>query len=194
MKALTFKTYRIIDLTLIGVLFFIMEIAVTKAGRVWFPNEPYSLSLAIIFFCLGLMRWGAWSCLYPVIGGLATCIASGATGKQFAIYCIGNLLVMLALVMFRVCKKKRIRESGFLTVLFVILVFVLAQLGRFTVSLFFGAEPAMLVKFLTTDSLSGVFAIIVILISRKPDGLFEDQKAYLIRLDEERRKEREKEG
>ena len=191
MKALTFKTYRLIDLALIGVLFFFMETAVTKAGRVWFPNEPYSLSFAIIFFCLGLMRWGAWSALYPVIGGLAACLSLGATGQQFAIYCIGNLLVMSALLLFRVFKKERIRESGFLTTLFAVSVFMLAQLGRFAVSLYFKPEPAMLLQFLTTDALSGVFAIIVLLIARRIDGLFEDQKTYLLRLEEERQKNRE---
>lgn len=191
MKALTFKTYRIIDITLIGILFFFMETVVTKAGRVWFPDQFYSLSLAVIFFCLGMMRWGAWSAVYPVIGGLAACVASGANGEQYLIYCIGNILVMAGLLFFRVFKKSRVRESGFLTSLFVIIVFVLAQLGRFAVSLFFGAEPALLIRFLTTDALSGIFALVVILITRRIDGLFEDQKEYLLRLDEEKRKERE---
>ncbi len=39
------------------------------------------------------------------------------------------------------------------------------------------------------DSLSLLYAVVVVLISRKMDGLFEDQRNYLIRTEAERRKE-----
>jgi len=40
-----------------------------------------------------------------------------------------------------------------------------------------------------TDSLSGVMACVLVLIARKQNGVFEDQKHFLLRTDEERREE-----
>lgn len=55
-------------------------------------------------------------------------------------------------------------------------------------SLFFGLTFDSMLAFFTTDCLSLVFAVVVVLISRRIDGLFEDQRAYLIRTESERRR------
>mgnify|MGYP007105065393 FL=1 len=56
-------------------------------------------------------------------------------------------------------------------------------------ALVFGASLDSLVMFLTTDSLSLLFAVVIVLIAGRLDGLFEDQRAYLIRTAEERKRE-----
>ena len=73
--------------------------------------------------------------------------------------------------------------------LFVVLAFCGAQLGRWLVSLIFGGSFDSVVTFFLADSLSLVYAVVVVLISRRVDGLFEDQKSYLVRTEAERRKE-----
>ena len=85
--------------------------------------------------------------------------------------------------------RERVRQSALLSIGYVLTVYLLAQLGRWIVSLFFGADLRMLVQFITTDSLSALFAVIAVLIVRNIDGVFEDQKTYLLRLEAENRGE-----
>ena len=69
-------------------------------------------------------------------------------------------------------------------------------LGRGVVSLILGKGVGALVDFLTTDILSWVFALVVVWIARRLDGVFEDQISYLVRLksDEEKEKGGKDEG
>lgn len=85
--------------------------------------------------------------------------------------------------------KEAVRAKAHFTVLFVAAAFGGAQLGRWLVSLIFGGSLGSIVTFFMSDSLSLLYAAVVVLISRKADGLFEDQKSYLIRTEAERRKE-----
>ena len=199
MKALTFKQYKLIDLGLLSLLFVITETIVTVAGGKWFKGQPYSLSLAVFFFCLGLMRWSLHSWVFAVAGGLVHCLASavfmeeGVKAETFAIYCIGNLFMLLGVLLFRAFGKEKIRTKPFLTLVFVTCVYLFTELGRFAVAFAFKQDPALLPAFVYTDALSGVFALVVVFVIRKTDGLFEDQKTYLLRLEAEKEKDKETE-
>lgn len=187
MKALTFNQYRLINMLMLTVFFGLMETLICKGAYVWFPALPYTLSLAVIFIALEMMRWGAFAAFSAVVSGLVFCMASGATTEQYLIYCIGNLLSLAALLFLKFVGYERVRSNPGLTIIYVLLVFLLMQVGRFGVSTVMGNDVRLIVQFLATDSLSGVFAIVVILISRKADGLFEHQRSYLLRLEEERK-------
>ena len=63
------------------------------------------------------------------------------------------------------------------------------QIGRWLVGLVLGGNVSDIVRLVTTDSLSLIFAVLTVLISRRIDGLFEDQVAYLLRTQAERMKE-----
>ena len=199
MKALTFKQYKLIDLLLLSVLLVIGETVVTVAGGKWFPGQPYALSVAIFFFCIGLMRWGAGAALFAPIAGLTFCLATsvfaktGVELKTFAVYCFGNLAMLLGLLVFKVLGKEQVRLKPLYTIIYVVCVYLFTELGRFCVSFIFERDIRLLPAFLTTDALSGVFALVVVLAIRKQEGLFEDQKTYLLRLDAEKQKEKETE-
>ena len=64
------------------------------------------------------------------------------------------------------------------------------QIGRYIVSLFIGGKIESIIDFITTDALSGVFAVVIILIVRRVDGLFEDQISYLRRIEDENEEKR----
>ena len=66
---------------------------------------------------------------------------------------------------------------------------VLMQLGRILVALVLGYAPATCVGFITTDVLSVIFAVLLVWISGRLDGILEDQKDYLKRIQEEQEKE-----
>ena len=49
-------------------------------------------------------------------------------------------------------------------------------------ALVLGAAPGAVVGFFTTDSLSLLFTGLIVWIARKLDGVYEDQKHYLLRI------------
>ena len=77
--------------------------------------------------------------------------------------------------------KERVR-TGHLSLIFPLLVQVLMYAGRALIALLLGAGPADVVGFFTTDSLSLLFTFVIIWIARKLDGVYEDQKHYLLRI------------
>lgn len=189
MKQKTFGQYRAIDLGIMAVLLLFFEMITATAATKWFPLELYTLSPTITIVCIVMMRWSGYAVIHAVVGGAAFCFASGASPEQFAIYCIGNCAALVAMLFFKAYGKEQVRSKTLLAVLFAAAAYFGAQLGRWLVALIFGASLDSLVMFLTTDSLSLLFAVVLVLIARRADGLFEDQKAYLIRTEEERRRE-----
>ena len=109
------------------------------------------------------------------------CLFSGATPEQYVIYCGGNLLSVAAVALLKALGKERVR-TGHLSLVFPLLVQALMQAGRAAMALLLGAGPGSVVGFFTTDSLSLLFTFVIIWIARKLDGVYEDQKHYLLRL------------
>lgn len=193
-NSITFSQYRNIDLAIMTVLTVVAEAVVALAASKWFPDELYSLSPMVALVCIVMMRWGVWAIIPAVASGLAFCVASGATAQQFVVYCVGNCFALVALVWFKAMGKETVRSKITLVVLFTVTAFAGTIFGRWAVGLLFGADLFSIVNFFLADCLSLLFAIVVTLIARKIDGLFEDQKAYLIRTEEERQKERDNEA
>jgi len=186
---LSLKQYRNIDLFIMLLMLAAAEFVITKAATVWFPSELYVLSPTVAVMCIVMMRWGPYAAVHAIGGGLALCIASGASAQQFAVYCAGNCFGLAALLLFRVWGKEKIRAKFVYTILFTAAAFCAVQIGRWAVGLFFGAEPGSIIRLFASDSLSLAFDVITVLIARRIDGLFEDQVSYLIRTQEERRRE-----
>ncbi|MBQ9120382.1 MAG: hypothetical protein IJY09_10085 [Lachnospiraceae bacterium] len=191
MNQITFKQYRNIDLTILVVLTIIFEAITTMATARWFVLQPIALSISLALICVTMMRWSGWAAITAVIGGMTFCIASGATAEQYLIYCIGNLFTLLALILVKVFGKEKIRTNTWRLLLFGLVGYIGMVLGRGIVSMFFGGDPMTLVVYATTDIMSLVFAEVILLLLRKLDGMIEDQKAYLFRLDRERKAEQE---
>lgn len=130
--------------------------------------------------------------MLAVAGGFAFCLASHATIEQYLIYCIGNLFALSALLLFKRYKKDTIRTSLPKLGLFVLTAYLGMEFGRFLVSLFFGGEWMTLVVYLTTDIISLLFAEVILMLLRNTDGMIEDQKAYLFRVEREKQEEQNK--
>lgn len=192
MNNLSLKQYKAIDLTILAIILAVAETITSKAANVWFPDQLYTLSPTIAVVCIVMMRWSGFAAIHAVVGGLAFCIASGASTEQFVIYCAGNLLMLLPLIMIKFLGKQKIVNSIPLTICYTLLAFLGAQIGRWLVSLFFGGAADSIIMFIAADLITLLFSIVITLIARRVDGLFEDQKAYLIRTEAERMRERTK--
>ena len=92
--------------------------------------------------------------------------------------------------MLRLLGGERIRQSQWLSLAFGLLTWLLMCLGRMAMALIFGAGFGDALAFLTTDSLSAVFTLVIVWIARRLDGIFENQKHYLLRLNKEREEEK----
>lgn len=186
---LSFKQYRNIDLAILLAVYAIGEVLTVRAARYWFPGELYSLSPTVAMLCIIMMRWGGYAVIHALAGGAILCLAMGAKPEQFVIYCIGNCLALTGLLWFKGLGKERIRQNAWLTAVYTVTVFCAVQIGRWLVGLFFGGGIGSIAGFFAYDSMSLVFAIFVVQITRRLDGVFEDQKTYLLRTQKELRKQ-----
>lgn len=186
MNQITFKQYRVIDVSILVALTIIFEAIATMASAKWFALQPVALSVGLAMVCIVMMRWSFPAAIAAVAGGLVFCVLSGATIEQYAVYCIGNVFSLLGMVWFKVFGKEGIRNSMWLIALFVSTAYVGQVLGRGLIAVAFGDSWGAFVTFATTDIMTLVFAVVVVILFRKTDGLLEDQKTYLLRLEEER--------
>ena len=187
-RRFTFQQYRAIDLTMFALMLAISESVIVTAAKWWFPDQLYTVSAVAAVTAIVLMRWGHWAAIHAAFGGFVFCLVSRGTAEQYLIYCAGNLLSLLALLFFRVFGKECVRTDGFLAVAFALCVQLLMQLGRAAAALMLGAEPARCVGLITTYVLSGLFTALIVWIARRLDGIFEDQKHYLLRINREEEK------
>lgn len=189
-RQLTFREYRNLDLSLFALMLAVSEYVITMAATHWFPGQPFTVSVTGAMCAIVLMRWGVWAGLHAVLGGAVFCFFSGGSAVQFVIYCVGNLGCLGSLLLLRLMDGEQIRKDKLLSICFALATQLLMQAGRALIALIMGTEPASCVGFITTDALSGLFAMVIIYIARQLDGVFENQKLYLIRLQEQQKKEK----
>ena len=187
-RRLSFQQYRAIDLTLFAVMLCISETVIVTAATRWFPEQLYTVSVAGAIVSIVLMRWGPWAAIHAFLGGFVFCFLSRGMIGQYIIYCVGNLFSLLSLLLLRAFGKERVRADSFLAVGFALCTQLAMQLGRALTALAMGTEPARCVGFVTTDVLSGLFTALIVWIARRLDGIFEDQKHYLLRVNREEEK------
>ena len=184
-RQISLAQYRNIDLGILTVVLVLSQVLIHFAASSWFSDQLYVVSPVAAMVTLVMMRWGPWAAIQMVLGGLLYTVLAGGTAQHFVIDGLGNLLAMAALLMFRIWDKERIRKSPYLTLVFAFAIQLLMQLGRAGVAALFGYAPATCIGFITTDILSELFTLFVAWIVRRVEGLFEDQKHYLLRIQSE---------
>ena len=149
------------------------------------------ISLTPLVMLVMMMRWSEFAFVGAIVGGLSYCFACEGEPAQYLAYCLGNLLGLLTLLIIRKIGKEEIRKKPVHLVLIAVSTYLFISVGRWLVSLIFEPTFATLPTFITVDIISLVVAIVGLISLRKSDGVIEDQKEYLLRLDRERRQEDE---
>ncbi len=188
-RQISFRQYRAIDLLILAALMVLSEFVILFAASHWYADQLYIVSPVAALVALVMMRWNGYAAIHAVLGGLVFAALSKGTWQQFLIYGVGNLFSLLALVLFKALGKERIRQSVFLSLVFALCTQLFMQLGRAGLAFLFGHPAATCLGFITTDTLSGLFTMVIVWIVRRIDGLFEDQKNYLLRVESERQLE-----
>lgn len=178
----SFSQYRGIDLTLFAVILCVSETLIVRAASYWYADQLYTVSVVGAVTAIVLMRWGPWAAIHAGLGGLVFALASGGSARQILIYSAGNMLSLLILLPLRALGKERVRNDGFLSVGFGLAVLLLMQLGRALAAFAMGTAFRSCLGFFTTDALSLLFTGVIVWIARRLDGIFEDQKHYLLRI------------
>ena len=185
MKQITFKEYRMLDLIIFTVFTIVFEAIATYASTKWFWAQAVSISVTLLLTCIVMMRWSGWAAIHAVVGGLVYCFCAGATTEQYIVYAVGNLAGLIALLLIKFIGKEKIRGSKLQLVLLATTAYVGIAAGRTLVSLVFAGRIQDFVLYITTDIISLLFASVVLVLIRKADGMIEDQKAYLFRVERE---------
>jgi hypothetical protein len=161
---------------------------------VWFPDcATFTFSLMVPISLIVMMRWGWPSIFYPILAGLIYCLlyAEGFQVSVYLTYCIGNACMALVLIYIKLVGKERVAKKFYLSAILVVLAWLTINLARAAISAMFGNNFfTMLLDFCGVSDnglMSLVMSILIISVMRKLDGMFEDQKAYLKRLEKEKR-------
>ena len=183
---MSFKQYRSIDLILFVIMYGVCEYLAIKAATVWF-DEPYCISIMLPMLAIVMMRWDKFSIIHAVVYALLFVYFQSGSLTQYFIYLIGNLGFMLLLLYMKKVTKEKIRATFFGSVSYLLIGFLLMEVFRGLASMLFaGKDAGVIFTFIMTDMLSLVFAILVIIIVRRIDGLFIDQKQYLLELNSQK--------
>ena len=179
---MSFKQYRSIDLILFVIMYGVCEYLTIKAATVWF-DEPYCISIMLPMLAIVMMRWDKYSIIHAVVYALLFVYFQSGSLTQYFIYLIGNLGFMLLLLYVKKVTKEKIRATFFGSMSYLLIGFLLMEVFRGLASMLLaGKDAGVIFTFIMTDMLSLVFAILVIIIVRRIDGLFIDQKQYLLEL------------
>ena len=194
MNNITFKQYRVIDITILSIILAISEGITTLATTRWFTAVPFVISTTLLFLCIGMMRWGAYSAVMAVIGGAVFVFASGADAKRCVIYIIGNLFALIALVFIRLIGNNRLRKSIPLLLTYAAITYLAVSLGRWLVSLVFEPSLKSLLAYVGVDVVTLLFTAVLLTLMRNVDGMLEDQREYILRQAKERGAEAASDG
>ena len=189
-RQISFGQYRAIDLSILMAILVVCQYLTHLATSFWYPEQLYVVSPVGGMVALVMMRWGGYAAVHAALGGLMYAALQGGSWHQLLIYGVENLASLLALGMFKLYGKERVRKDGFLSAVFAIAVQLLMQLGRAGAAALFGYPAAASLGFITTDLLSILFTVFIVWIVRRIEGLFEDQKNYLLRIQREQQVER----
>ena len=185
-RQISFGQYRVIDNVLFGLILCISEIVIIAAAGKWFPGQLYTVSAAAAVTAIVMMRWGAWAAIHAGLAGIVYVGVQGGSPEQFLIYVIGNEFALAAMLMIKAAGRNKIRENVLLTIAYALIVQILMQIGRGSVAFAFGAGAGAILNFITTDALSELFTILIVFTASRLDGVFEDQKTYLLRMQQDK--------
>ncbi|MBQ9943930.1 MAG: hypothetical protein IJO67_06165 [Clostridia bacterium] len=190
-RQITFRQYRSMDIFLFSVMLCISEVLIVLGANCWFRGADYTLSLSCAVTAIVLVRWGAWAAVPLAAGSTAFCLVSALTipggiqWQQWIIYLIGSQAGLIMLWFLKKWDWQQMKKSALTALSYGLLTALLIQAGRMAVSMMLGNTPGVSFGFITTDILSTLFAVLLTWIASRLDGLLEEQKHYLLRIQKE---------
>ncbi len=196
MKQITFKQYKAIDISILSVLLIVFEALAVRGSNDWFSHNDVALvpliSLTPLVMVITMLRWSEFAFVPAIIGGVAYCIGYGGNWKQYIIYSLGNLLGLISILIIKKIGKDAVRKKISNILIVSTATYLAMTVGRWLVSLVFDFTFDTFIAFITTDIISLVVMVVGLIALRTSDGMLEDQKSYLLRIERERQEEAER--
>lgn len=190
-RFISFKQYKLTDLFLFAVILIAFDLVAHFAPRAFASGANFTFILTVPIVLLIMVRWG-WPCVFFAIGdGLFLSLLNNtAVWQSYLCYAAGNCFILLLMLATKFFGKQKIAGKWYFSVLFVIFGWVLQNLGLTLAmtAIYRGNFLSYLfanLGFGGSGLMSLAAGIVIILILRRLDGMFEDQKSYLKRLDAE---------
>lgn len=191
-RYISFRQYKYTDLFFFALILALSEILIYCAFRFWFKttHDKYYINFMLAIALTVIMRWGWVGGLYAAVDAVILCAVQGAGWQSYLTYIIGALCILSVLLLTKFVGKEKIRSKWYLTLAYIFVGWVSVNFGITCMSAVFGENflSALLRSF--GLGVYGVMpfaaAIVVIMILRRLNGMFEDQKHYLIRQEQER--------
>jgi len=187
-RLMSIRQYRLTDSLIFAAILVVFELILHYA-LIGFSGA-FTFSPLVPIVLLVIMRWGWQGVFYAVGDGILFCLLKGAGWQSYVSFGVGNAFIMVLLLATKFLGKEKIAKKWYFTTLFVVAGWLSVAFGRTIVAACCGLDfTGTLIAQLSDPSslLSLAMAIIIILVMRRFDGMFEDQKHYLKRLDEERK-------
>lgn len=194
-RLISVKQYRLTDLFLFAVIMALGELLPYFALK-WFSDGAlFTLSFVVPVTLIVMMRWGWPSVFYALLSGLIYCLLNKGSGSQYAVYCIGNMFIALMLIPRYLIGAEKIASRWWGSALFAAGGWLCVYLGRASVSAVCLAIAPVegtgifdgFMAFALYDLVSLVIGVLIIIVLRRFDGMFEDQKSFLKRMDADRK-------
>ena len=191
-KIISLRQYRLFDLFCFAAILAVFDLLSYFAPKMFGGAATFAFTLTVPITLLIMMRWGWQSVFFAVGDGLLLSLLYNRTVWQsYVIYSVGFSFIMLLLLMTKFFGKQKIAGKWYFTTIFFVLGWVAINLGVTVVQAIFGYNFLQMlgVNFGMngTGLLSLGIGLVVILVMRRLDGMFEDQKHYLKRKEEERK-------
>ena len=192
-RLVSLRQYKYTDLFFFALALGISELLVFCAFNYWFKGtvDKFYINFMLAISLTVIMRWGWIGGVYAVVDGVVQCAIMGGTWQSYIIYMVGTACIFSVLILTKFVGKEKLRSRWFLTLPYILAGWVAVNLGIACTSAAFGDNFLVALGSSFGLGVYGIFGlattIVVIMIMRRLDGMFEDQKHFLIRQDEERK-------
>lgn len=191
-RLISLRQYKLTDLFFFALVLALSDLLVFCATKFWFKDvADYYISFMLPIALTVIMRWGWVGVFYSVLDGVVLCAMQGGSWQSYVIYIIGNACILAVLLLTKFLGKERIRGKWYFSLLYVVSGWAAVNLALTVAGTCFGENFSALAGknfgLGVYGALSLAMAVVTVMILRRLNGMFEDQKHYLIRTDKERK-------
>lgn len=190
-RLISVKQYRATDLFIFALILIIFDLLVHYTPMLFSGEAIFSFCLTVPITLLIMIRWG-WCSVFFAVGDavLLTVINNPSMWQSYLCYGVGNASLMLLLLATKFIGKKRITSKWYFTALFFICGWVVQNMTISVMNAICGFSFVSCLGlnfgFGITGALSLAMGLVITMVMRRLDGMYEDQIEYLKRIKGER--------
>ena len=191
-RLISLRQYRITDLLIFAAILVVFDLLAHFAPMLFPAGAMFFLTLTVPITVLIMIRWGWYSAFFAVGDGLLLAVINNTkVWQSYVSFAIGNAAILLLLILIKFVGKKAITRKWYFSALFTVAAWVLMCTGQTLVQTILGYDFLAVAAGNFGVGITGLFslvmAVVLVLVFRRFDGMFEDQVEYLKRTDKERK-------